>query len=123
MMLADLPPSSSSTGFRDLPAADMMILPVSDPPVKPTISTSGCVTSAVPVTGPRPLTRLTTPGGSPASWKISTMRCMECGVYSEGLSTQVLPKAMQVATRIEASGTGAFHGAIIAPTPTGSRVT
>ena len=51
------------------------------------------------------------------------MRSIECGVYSDGFSTQVLPKAMQVATRMEASGIGAFHGAIMAPTPTGSRVT
>ena len=72
---------------------------------------------------PRPLTRLTTPGGSPASWNSSTILSMDTGVYSEGLSTQLLPNAMQVATRIEARASGAFQGAINAPTPFGSRVT
>ena len=51
------------------------------------------------------------------------MRNIDKGVNSDGLSTQVLPNAMHVATRIEASANGAFHGAISAPTPFGSRVT
>ena len=37
---------------------------------------------------------------------------MDKGVYSLGLRTQVLPKAMQVATRIDARARGAFHGAM-----------
>ena len=51
------------------------------------------------------------------------MRNIDSGVYSEGFSTQVLPNAMHVATRIDASASGAFHGAIRAATPFGSRVT
>ena len=101
----------------------MMARPVCEPPVKPTMSMPRCETSETPVTWPRPLTRLTTPFGSPASWNNSTMRSIDSGVYSDGFSTQVLPKAMQVATRIEASASGAFQGAISAPTPRGSRVT
>ena len=123
MMLADLPPSSSATGLRLRPAAAAMARPVVVPPVKPTMSMPGWETSALPVTAPRPFTRFTTPGGRPASWKISTMRRMDSGVYSEGLSTQVLPQAMQVATRMEASASGAFQGAMQPATPLGSRVT
>ena len=101
----------------------MIARPVCVPPVKPIMSMPGCDTSALPVTVPRPFTRFTTPGGSPASWKISTIRATASGVYSDGFSTQVLPNEMQVATRIDASASGAFHGAISAATPFGSRVT
>ena len=51
------------------------------------------------------------------------MRRIDNGVYSEGFSTQVLPQGMQVATRIEARASGAFHGAMHPATPFGSRVT
>ena len=87
------------------------------------MSMSAWPTSAAPVTAPRPLTRLTTPGGRPASWNSSTIRSIDSGVYSDGFSTQVSPNAMQVAPRIDARASGAFHGAISAATPFGSRVT
>ena len=48
---------------------------------------------------------------------------MARGVISEGLSTQLLPKAMAAASFMLARATGAFQGAIRAATPTGSRVT
>ena len=123
MMFADLPPSSSATGLRLRPALAAMARPVAVPPVKPTMSMPGWLTSASPVTLPRPLTRLTTPGGRPASCITSIMRRTDNGVYSDGFSTQVLPKGMQVATRMEDSASGAFHGEMTAATPFGSRVT
>ena len=123
MMLADLPPSSSATGFRLRPAVAAITRPVAVPPVNPTMSTPGCDTKASPVTAPRPFTRLTTPAGSPASCSTSTIRRTESGVNSEGLSTQVLPQAIHEAMRIEDSASGAFQGAMHAATPLGSRVT
>ena len=41
--------------------------PAAAPPVKPMCATAGCVTSASPTSGPRPVTTLTTPFGKPAS--------------------------------------------------------
>ena len=123
MMLADLPPSSMVVAFRPLAAEARMARPVVVPPVKDTTSTEGCSTSATPVTGPRPLTRFTTPGGRPAACTISMKRCMPAAATSEGLTTQLLPKAMAAATFIEHSVVGAFHGPSRAATPTGSRVT
>ena len=109
-------------GTRRCPAAAMIARPVSVPPVKETRWTSGWSTRAWPVTGPRPFTRLTTPVGSPASCRISTNRASAKGVCSDGFRTQVLPKAIAAATFMLASATGAFHGAISAATPTGSRL-
>ena len=123
MMFADLPPSSSATGLRLRPAVAAMARPVAVPPVKPIMSMPGWLMRASPVTAPRPFTRLTTPGGSPASCITSIMRRTDTGVYSEGLSTQVLPKGMQDAMRMEDSASGAFHGEMTAATPFGSRVT
>ena len=123
MMLADLPPSSSATGLRLRPAVAAMARPVAVPPVNPIMSMPGWLTRASPVTAPRPFTRLTTPGGRPASCITSTIRRTDNGVNSDGFRTQVLPNGMQVATRMEDSASGAFQGEMTAATPLGSRVT
>ena len=66
-MTGDLPPSSSDTRFSVSVAALLMSLPTSVEPVKATLSTPGCATSAAPAVSPRPVRMLTTPGGKPAS--------------------------------------------------------
>src|SRR5918999_1164761 len=50
-----------------------MLRPTSVEPVKVMPLTRGCVPRASPTSPPRPMTRLTTPAGIPASWSISTM--------------------------------------------------
>jgi hypothetical protein len=48
-------------------------------------------TRALPTLEPEPVTRLRTPGGNPASLKISTNIRAQSGVSLAGLSTTVLP--------------------------------
>jgi len=53
-----------------------MSLPVTSPPVKDTISTSGLVDSGVPQLAPAPVIRLATPAGTPASARTGMSRVM-----------------------------------------------
>ena len=98
-----------------------MMRPVSVPPVKAITSTSSLAVKAAPVTWPRPLTILITPSGKPASDNSSIKGINPSGVSSDGLSTQLLPKAIAPASFMLASAIGAFQGAISPATPTGSR--
>ena len=66
--LADLPPSSRVTRLTVRDATSATRVPARAEPVNDTTSMPGCRAIASPVTGPVPLTRLNTPGGSPASW-------------------------------------------------------
>ena len=68
-----------------------MCLPVPVSPVNATRRISGWVTSASPITEPRPVTTLSTPAGSPASWKSSATFSVASGVVDAGLTTTVLP--------------------------------
>ena len=73
----------------------------------------------MPASTPKPLTTLSTPGGSRSA--ISSISSMiDAGVCSAGFSTTALPAAsagasFQVAIRI-----GKFHGMICPTTPSGS---
>ena len=66
-ILGDLPPSSWVTRLTVGAAFWATRVPARVEPVKDIISTSGCLDSAVPTTGPSPLTILNTPAGTPAS--------------------------------------------------------
>ena len=48
-------------------------------------------TSAAPAWSPAPVTRLTTPGGTPPSTNASYIRCPHNEPISDGLMTTVLP--------------------------------
>ena len=88
------------------------------------VNGSGSVTgSALPVTEPEPFTRLTTPSGTPASFSKFIIANIVKGVCSEGLTTQLLPKAIAAAAFIVRRASGAFQGPIRAATPTGSLLT
>ncbi len=76
----------------------MIAAPVAVEPVNETRSTSGWAASAAPTTGPVPVTRLSTPGGRPASSTASKSRYAVSGVSSAGLSTTVQPAARAAAT-------------------------
>jgi len=97
----------------------MTFLAVTPPPVNAIRATSADAASALPVISPHPLTRLTTPGGQPASSMSETSRNIDSGVNSDGFNTQVFPKAMAEAICILASASGAFQGANKAATPAG----
>ena len=101
----------------------LMILPTSVEPVKATLSTPGCATSAAPEISPTPVRILTTPGGKPASRISSPNRNADMGVCSAGFSTQVHPAASAGPSFQAAMASGKFHGTICATTPTGSRAT
>ena len=86
-----LPPISSwNLRIREAQAA-ATLRPVSTEPVKVTASTLGWSSSAWPTVDPRPMTRLKTPAGRPASAMISASACAEAVARSAGLNTTVLP--------------------------------
>src|SRR3954468_8660833 len=85
------PPSSSVTRLAPRAASAAIRSPVGVEPVKATLRTSGCVTNASPATGPVPGTTFSTPGGTPASVRISARRNVVNGVGSAALATQGLP--------------------------------
>ena len=92
--------------------------PTSVEPVNATLSTSGCSTSARPVS-PAPVTMLTTPGGRSACWQISANSSAVSGVVSAGLSTTVLPQASAGAIFHASISSGKFHGMTWPATPSG----
>lgn len=98
----------------------MIIRPVVSEPVKLILATSGCSTSGVPTSAPKPVTTLNTPGGKPASSNSSANSSVDADVNSDGLMTRVQPAASAGAIFQVASSSGEFHGVIAATTPTGS---
>ena len=92
--------------------------PTSVEPVNATLSTSGCATSARPVS-PAPVTMLTTPGGRSACWQISANSSAVSGVVSAGLSTTVLPQASAGAIFQASISSGKFQGMTWPATPSG----
>ena len=121
MMFADLPPSSWVTRFTVGAALIATCTPARVDPVKETMSMPGCEAIAAPTVGPSPFTRLKTPGGTPASCRISVKRIAFNGATSVGFSTMVQPAASAGATLQAIWLIGQFHGVIIPTTPTGSR--
>ena len=81
------------TFFRLPVAADMILRPVTPPPVKATLSTPLLAASVEPTGSPAPSTRLAAPGGKPASSINSNKRTAETGVISDGFKMHALPAA------------------------------
>ncbi len=102
-----------------------MIRPTAVEPVKLMRRTFGCETSSSPIStacSRACVTMFSTPGGRPASSKISPQsRPPTSGDSSDGLSTTVLPSASGAAIERADRISAAFHGAIAATTPTGWR--
>ena len=121
MMFGDLPPSSSDTFLTVSAAALSTRMPARVEPVNDTMSMPGCADNDAPTVGPSPSTRLNTPGGTPASCRISAMMCPENGAISEGFSTIVQPQASAGATLQAIWLAGQFQGVMRPQTPTGSR--
>ena len=97
----------------------MMSSPTAFEPVNVTNATSGCSTSAGPISSPTPGRNASAPGGRPASNRISTSRDAMPGVCSAGLNTTVLPVTSAAVTMPVGIASGKFHGAMTTPTPRG----
>ena len=123
MMFGDLPPSSWLTRLTVGAARLATSMPARVEPVNEIMSMSGCSLMAAPTSGPRPLIRLNTPFGTPASCRISAKISAEVGVNSEGFRIMVQPAASAGATLQAIWFSGQFHGVIMPMTPTGSRTT
>ena len=119
-MLADLPPSSCATRLTVSAAALATAMPARVEPVNDIMSMPGCADSASPTVGPSPLTRLNTPGGTPASCSTSANSIAFIGATSDGFSTMVQPAASAGATLQTIWLIGQFHGVMKPQTPTGS---
>ena len=92
-MFGDLPPSSRPTFLKPRAAVSAMTRPVASEPVKAIFAVSGCSTSGMPTSLPKPVTTLTTPAGKPACSTSLTNSSVDAEVNSEGLITTVLPAA------------------------------
>ena len=99
-----------------------MLRPTPTEPVKLIAWMPGWLTSASPMTLPRPITRLNTPAGMPERLMISASAQAQPGTRSAGLSTTQLPKASAGAIFQAGIAIGKFHGVMRPTTPTGSRV-
>ncbi len=73
----------------------------------------------MPASSPKPLTMLSTPGGSRSPISSASTR-IEAGVCSAGFSTTQLPAASAGASFQTAIRIGKFHGMIWPTTPSGS---
>src|ERR1700761_868875 len=89
MMFGDLPPSSWLTRLTVGAARLATSMPARVEPVNEIMSISGCSLIAAPTSGPRPLSRLNTPFGTPASCRISAKISAEVGVNSDGFRIMV----------------------------------
>src|SRR5690606_21347786 len=98
-------------------------MPARVEPVNDTIAMSGCEARAAPTVGPSPLTRLKTPGGTPASCSISAKIIASKGASSLGFNTIVQPAAGAGAPLTATWVIGQFHGGISADGPSGSFTT
>src|ERR1700687_5274575 len=123
MTFGDLPPSSWLTRLTVLAARLATSMPARVEPVNEIMSMPGCSLIAAPTSGPRPLIRLNTPLGTPASCKISAKISADDGVNSDGFRIMVQPAASAGATLHVIWFNGQFHGVIMPTTPTGSRTT
>ena len=118
---AFLPPSSMQVFARRRPAASAIARPVAADPVKLTRSTPGSSTSGIPASGPRPLTTLRTPRGSPASRQSRPNHRAERGACSDGFRTAQFPQKIAGKAFHATLGSGVLNEIRSAATPTGRR--
>ena len=120
-MVGDLPPSSSSVRFIWRAPASWMRQPTAVLPVNDTMSTSGEVVSASPISGPEPHTKLTTPGRQHRVDDAAQLDDRRVGSTGAGLTTTVLPHASAGPILPAQLVIGKLNGVMQATTPTGSR--
>src|SRR5213596_55550 len=120
--LGDLPPSSRSTRFMRGATASWMRAPTAELPVNEIMSISGASTSASPISGPWPPTKLSTPGGRTAP-TIRQSAATPSGSAGAGFTTTVLPQARAGPIFPAQFVIGKLKGVMQATTPIGSRAT
>src|ERR1700722_1428429 len=91
-IVADLPPSSSTSRLVVRDADCMILRPTPGDPGNTTMSTASGSDSSWPVSE-SPIPKLTTPGGSPTCSHSLTSAIVDSGVRGEGLNTIVQPDA------------------------------
>lgn len=102
-----------------LAASSLMCSPTSFEPVKAMKRVRGSSTRASPIVRPDPGTKLTTPGGKPASWSRSTNTAAITGESLDGLSRTVLPATIAAVVIPAMMAKAKFQGGITSPTPSG----
>src|SRR5689334_22856213 len=118
-MITFLPPISRCTFLNDGADFSETVRPTSVDPVNETTRTSSLIDRASPTSPPPPVTRLTTPLGTPASSRMRTKLSAESGVKVAGLKTTVLPQTSAGMIFQDGIAIGKFQGVITAQTPSG----
>ena len=125
MTIESLPPISRIVRFTQIwPLATSAALrlisrPTSIEPVKAMARTSLCRTRKSPAIRPGPVRKFTTPGGIPASSRISKRSSPIIGVSEAGFRTTVLPTTIAAVVMPQRIAHGKFHGGMTAMTPIG----
>ena len=117
-----LPPISRWTFLKLGAALVLTVRPTSVEPVNDTTLTAGDSSSALPTSPPPPVTRLSTPGGTPASSSTLTKFHDESGVSVAGFSTTVSPQISAGRIFHDGIAIGKFHGVMMPHTPIGWRI-
>src|SRR5256885_11113818 len=120
-MMTSLPPISRWTFLNEGAAFSETVRPTSVEPVNDTTRTSSLTVRVLPTSLPPPVTRLTTPRGTPASSRILTKFNADNGVSVAGLKTTVLPQTRAGMIFHDGIAIGKFHGVMMAHTPSGWR--
>ena len=115
-----LPPSSIDSRSRFSEACAISLRPTSVEPVNDSLrSRWSAISGAVVSLDDEAVTRFSTPGGSPASSRISTSISIDSGVCCAGLTTIVQPAAIAGPILRVPIAIGKFHGVISRHGPTG----
>src|SRR5690242_9969906 len=104
------PPISNWMRRRRLDASPCSQLPISQDPVKLTAFNGPAFTRAVPSSPPEPAMKFTTPLGTPALCRASTMRHALNGAAEAGFTTTVLPQINAGASFQAGMALGKFQG-------------
>ncbi len=114
------PPSSMVARFMPLAARPAKCLPTGTDPVNETLRTTSDASRCSETFAGTPKTRLSTPGGRPASTKQRTSSTQLPGVSSDALRMSAQPAANEPPILRAGVRVGKFQGVKAATTPTGS---
>src|SRR5918999_2046038 len=116
----ECPPSSSVVRLTPLAASAARCLPTGIEPVNDTLRTIGDGIRCSDTFAGTPNTRLSTPGGTPASTTQRTSSTQLPGVSSDAFRISEQPAASAPPILRAGVSVGKFHGVNAATTPTGS---
>src|SRR5690606_18962757 len=113
------PPSSMETFFTPSAARCRICLPTGTEPVTDTLRTMGDEIRCRAIISELPVTKLTTPFGTPASWQAWTRAAQDAGASPAGLTMMLQPAPKAAAILRAGSNAGKFQAENAATTPTG----